>query len=234
MIKVLAIETSTTAMSVALLYDEELRGEIFLNGLRKTSEKIIGAIEALLVENGDNIGLIDLFAVSIGPGSFTGLRVGMGTAKGFAFCTGKPLVGVSTLDALAHNACMSNSIVCTLLDARKGEVYAALYKFKNGDVLEVTGPMVVNPFKVIEAIDDKCIFIGDAVYKYRDIICERLKDKAVILPPAFCYPRASQIGLLALKRYRAGDIDDPYLLKPIYLRPPDAELRRTVQNSENR
>ncbi len=226
MVRILAIEASTKAMSVALLHDEELRGEVFFNGLRKTSEKIIDAIESLLVENGEEIGMMDAFAVSTGPGSFTGLRVGMGTAKGFALSTGKPLIGVPTLEALAHNIFMSSPLLCTMIDARKGEVYCALFRFKEGGISMVMEPMIISPHKIIEIIKENCIFLGDALQIYGDIIKEGLGERALIAPPVLWYPRASQVGLLALKRFRASEVDDPFLLKPVYLRPPDAELKQ--------
>jgi len=133
--KILAIDTSSESSSVALLNDESIWAEFYFNTKRRYDETLLQTIDVLFSQTEIKPSDIDLFVATVGPGSFTGLRVGLSTIKGFAFSAGKPIAGVSTLMALACNIPNSEKSICPMIDARRGEIYTALYRMDKGGVL---------------------------------------------------------------------------------------------------
>lgn len=244
---VIAIETATMAGSIAVVNEKRVVSELTLNIKATHSERLMAAIDRLLDDTGLTLHDMRGIAVSIGPGSFTGLRIGLGTAKGLSFASGKPLIGVPTLDALALNIPFSRYTVCPILDARKGEVYTALYNSNGHDrptadsvpagsgsfsrtappmeLTKITDDMALSPVALIETIKDKTVFLGDGVNTYRSLLKERLGDLYHEAPLPLQAPRASNVAMLALKRLEKGDFDDPFTLIPRYVRKSEAELR---------
>lgn len=222
--KILGIETATSILSLAIV-DE---GELFIDytrciGLRHSSE-LMPAIVRIIEENGLTIKDIDGLSVSLGPGSFTGLRIGLATAKGLAQALNIPLVGIGTLDGLASNLLFPNRIICPILDAPKAEVYTALYRTCEGTE-RLTEYLAISPQRLIEMIKEPTIFLGNGLKMYGDLIGEGLKGLAHFAPPHLWIPRASNIARLGLKEIKEGRIDDLSSILPIYIRKPEAEIK---------
>jgi len=153
--KVLAIDTSTMLGGIAVVDDQfGLVIEIRLNVKSTHSEKLMTSIDYALQQSGYKVSDMDCFAVAIGPGSFTGLRIGLSTVKGFSYATGKPIVSVPTLEALAYNFPFCQYPVCTMLDARKKEVYAALFEWKNDGFIRLIDETSVEVSKLLEKINE--------------------------------------------------------------------------------
>ncbi|WP_432822429.1 tRNA (adenosine(37)-N6)-threonylcarbamoyltransferase complex dimerization subunit type 1 TsaB [Trichloromonas sp.] len=222
----LVVDTATPAGSVALSRGTTLLGEIALN-LRKThTDRLLVIVQQLLQDAGLAVGQLDAFGVVLGPGSFTGLRVGVATVKGLALATGKPVVGVSSLATLAMQVPFSAFPVCALLDARKSEVYAGLFGWKD-DRLEPLGEeSVLPPSRLLESLDldQDLVFVGDGALAYRDLIVERLGSRAHFAPWPLHMPRASSAAVLALDGLRRQQAIPLEALTPAYIRPSEAEV----------
>jgi tRNA threonylcarbamoyladenosine biosynthesis protein TsaB len=224
---ILAFDTSTKTGSVALLQDETLLVELFINTGKNHGETVHPAIRQVLETAGIGIADVDLLAVTVGPGSFTGLRIGAGAAKGLAFAGETPIVGVSTLDALAANIAESAPTICPMLDARKGEVYTAFYRFDGTRFPErVSEERVISPEILLKGIDRPVLFLGDGAVVYEDLIRSVLAEKARFVPEPFNYIRAASVGLIGLKNFRDGDSLNSLIFAPRYLRLSEAETRK--------
>jgi tRNA threonylcarbamoyladenosine biosynthesis protein TsaB len=190
-------------------------------------------IERLLATAGLDIADIDIFASSIGPGSFTGVRGGVATIQGLALAVGKPCAGFSSLTMLAMNFPHSNTLVCPLLDARKSEVYGALYDCSSPIPSPLINDCVLSPPEFLDRItavtDAPVIFAGEGAVRYHGIIAEQLGDRALFAPFPANIPHASNGILLALDASRRGELLEPSQLLPVYLRASDAEINRKIK-----
>jgi len=222
----LAIDTATRTAGVALLRDETVLVECFFNLPVNHSETVLPAVRQGLALAGIGIDDVDLYSLTVGPGSFTGLRIGASTVKGLALATGKPVVGVSTLEALAYNAIEVRALICPMLDARKGEVYAAIYRAGGEGLFDVVmEERATTPAECIDAIDGEALFLGDGLIEHAGFIRERLQGLARFAPPNRQWVRASSVALLGLKRYDRGERLDVTRFTPRYLRRSEAETR---------
>lgn len=219
--KILGIETSTKIGSVALIHDDILLCEYIHGYTAGHSSWVISAIDKMLRDGGEDKLRVDGIGVSIGPGMFTGLRVGVAVAKGLSYALGVPIAGVSSLDALAWN--MPYEFVCSVIDATRGEVYAALYE-NNKRISEY---MLIKPDKLCQMIDNKnVVLVGNGVKVYEDIFLELLKDKAIVAPLQLAYPRALNVAAIGLNTIKAGLGVHPEEIIPMYLRCSDAEANK--------
>ncbi len=227
--KLLGIETSTRAGSVAIVDGEEIIAEYTLNIKETHTSRLMPMIDHIFKNAHLTVREMDAVAVSLGPGSFTGLRIGLATAKGLCLALRKPLVGISTLNAFARNICWTSHLICPLLDARKGEVYAALYRYQapiaSQGLQKLTGDLVLPPDELLSKIDAPTIFLGDALQGCRDLIEKRLKDKASFVPPYLNLPRAANVAILGLRKLEAGEKTDLQKIEPIYVRRPEARVQ---------
>jgi len=219
--RLLALDTSTLSGSVALLEDEQIRAEVNLNLGRKHTERLLPGMDWIFQELELEPRQLEAVAVGLGPGSFTGLRVGLATAKGLAISLEIPLVGVSSLEALAWQARFYSGKILSLIDARKGQVFAEF--FQGGDGFSaLEGPMVINPEELAVKIPEQTLLVGEGWRAYHEIFA-KLRDRIIIAGAEFDSPRGSIIGRLGLRRLKQGERDLPDTLVPIYLRPSDAE-----------
>jgi len=223
-LKVLAIETSTMAGSVALVDGDELVSEYLLNIDITHSERLLLAIDCVTQDSKISIDKVDGFAVSVGPGSFTGLRIGVSTIKGLAYAANKPVVGISTLDALAENISFTDYLTCPILDARKKQVYTALYnRDAKNRLIKLTPDLVIDPRELLKKIQEKVVFLGDAIKVYHTLIKEVLRDMAFFAPLNLRLPRAANIAKLSLDQFKKNNTLDLNTFTPFYVRPSDAE-----------
>jgi tRNA threonylcarbamoyladenosine biosynthesis protein TsaB len=224
-VKILAVDTSTRAGSVAFLEDDTVVAELRASSAETHAKRLMRMVDGTLQLAGLGLEACDAFAVTIGPGSFTGLRIGISTVKGFAFATGKPVTGVSTLDALAHQFPCCN-LVCPLLDARKGEVYTALYRVGTRETLEKVSPdRAVRPQEWLTGIQEACLFVGNGAVAYKDLIEDVLGRQARFAPFHLHAPRASVVGALGLGQIKGGQTTEASALVPLYVRKSDAEIK---------
>ena len=220
----LTISTPTPTGSVAVTRGDELLGEATVNSPATHSDVLLPAVDNLLTDTGSRLEDVDAIGVVLGPGSFTGLRVGMATAKGLALAAGVPMVGVSSLQALANPLPDGDLPICAMLDARKGEVYAGLFRRERGLAVLQGEEQVIDPETLLATLDGRTLFVGDGCRVYQTLIVRQLGDRALFAPWS-CHPvRAGHAALLALDRFRAGEAVAAGAIRPNYLRPSDAEM----------
>jgi tRNA threonylcarbamoyladenosine biosynthesis protein TsaB len=221
---VLALETATSCGSVALVSADNCLAEYSLQSDLTHSRRLCSTIEQLMHETGSEWTEIDAVAVSFGPGSFTGLRIGLSVAKGMVLATGKSLIGISTLDGLASQVRFLSGLICPVLDARKKEIYTACYQCdEKGMARRISDYFVFPPERLGSIIKEKTVFLGDGLSQCRKVIAG-LGALASVMPPAVYFPKASHIGLLAVEKYIQGDVIEPSIVTPIYVRPSEAEI----------
>jgi tRNA threonylcarbamoyladenosine biosynthesis protein TsaB len=213
-----------------LTIDGRCACEYLLEAERHPSERLLLAIDLLLRDTGMALAELDGFGVALGPGSFTGVRIGVATVKGLALATGKPAVGFSSLAMLALNLPWSTLPVCTLFDARKKEVYGALYRVTSS-IEPLIDDCVAPPDRILTSIEGEAIFVGDGAIRYRELIESIMGDRALFAPAHCNQPRASAGAILACDLLRAGAGVSLPLLNPTYIRPSEAELTRMCQKA---
>lgn len=224
---VLGIDTATRVASVGVIRDGETLAEESRQATSNHTETLLPLIASVLARIGMPLPKIEGIGISIGPGSFTGLRIALGTVKGFAYATGRKVVGVPTLDAFARTVCDWDGLVCPILDARKREVYAALFRRdKNGILQKLLPDQALPPTALLDYITEPCLFLGDGAENYSALIRERGGSLAQILPFATHHPRGAVVATLAWERLRRGEHDELHTLVPCYVRPPEAVLKR--------
>ena len=231
--KILAVDTATTSCSVAVADDEDLLSEMTIDNDQTHSKHLTVLIQEVIRLAGISLSEIDGFAVTKGPGSFTGLRIGMSTVKGLAVASGRPVVGVSTLETLAMQSGSPDLLVCPLIDARRGEVYFAGYRFEQDRLFEQHEPQAVLPQKILSELQQLSVFIGNGAILYRQNIIDNLGDQAYFAPSGQHIIRAATVAMLGHKRFADGDVDEIESLVPMYLRKSDAELNRQKKFKDN-
>lgn len=229
--RVLAIDTATWSCSVALVRDGTVLAERAERATSNHAGLLPRLVDEILGAAGERPGPGDAVAVTIGPGSFTGLRIALSYAKGMAFAGGLRIVGVPTLDAVALAAPPGRGQrLCAVLDARKHEVYAGLYEDDDGRLVRLGEPAALTAEHLAEAIDAPCTFVGDGVDAYGEVFGRVLGGRATLVPAGALAPRAVATARLAAARLRRDpDGDDLETLAPRYVRPPEAELSQSVR-----
>ena len=214
--RVLAIDTSSNVATVAVMEDELLLGEYILNHKKTHSQKIMTMIEQILSELELTVQDIDIFAVAIGPGSFTGLRIGVATVK-----------------ALAYNVPYAEHIIVPIMDARRDNVFTASYIWDEG-FKEIGEPEAISIDECLESCGEflDTIFVGDGVKVHREYIKEKLGDKAIFPPANALNSRASSVAALALDKAKRGETQSYLEMKPYYIRKSQAE--RELEERENK
>jgi len=221
---ILALESATPRGSVALVSGGAVLAEAFLLPGPRASGSYISAVEALFTAAGAATGDVSAVAVSAGPGAFTGLRVGMSAAKGFCYGWGVPLVSVPTLLALAHRFPGEGRIVCPVQDARRGEVYAALFRWDGGELVRLSPDMAIAPSLLPGRIPDgDVLFCGDGVAPFGERFREALGNRALLVSADEGIPRASAVGIVGERIFRDGGGEDPRAVLPFYLRSSGVE-----------
>lgn len=228
--KILAIDSCTKVATGALLCDGNLVGEFVLNNKVTHSQKLLPQIEFMMKNAELDFSDIDIYAVTTGPGSFTGERIGVATAKALAHAAGKQMVGVSSLMSMAYNLRFCNYLICPIMDARRQQVYTSLYKWENGELKTVKEDSAMPLSELLDEFNEDVVFLGDGVLPFSDIIKEKLGSNAHFAPPNLLDIRGGSVALCAYDNYKKGNVCDYSRLVPSYLRLSQAEREYNDRN----
>lgn len=229
--RLLLINTATPAGSIALTEGEQVVAELLLNLSSPHSDRLLPGIKQLLDATGISLADLDAVAVVVGPGSFTGLRVGVATAKGLALAANRPLVGLSSLQTLACQVPGTRLPVCALLDARKHEVYAGLYQWRDGLPQPLQDARVLDPERLLDQLPEEVVFVGDGALVYRTLIVRCLGARAHFAPWPVHALRVSSAAPLAHAALDAGKTCSAAALGAVYIRRSEAEIMHDRQAS---
>ena len=225
--KVLGIDTSSNATSIAVIEDNKLICEYTVNTKTTHSQKLMPMIENMLKISEINVNDMDMISICQGPGSFTGLRIGMATAKALSHVNNLPIVGVNSLELLAGNMDLSDKKICSILDAQRTQVYMGQYKFENNKLVEIKSVDVVEIDELLEELkssNEEWILVGEAVYKYEDKIKEI--ENICVPAPSHNVNKASSLCSIAMNKYNQNiDVYDCYTINPVYIRKSQAEVQ---------
>ncbi|RCX12742.1 tRNA threonylcarbamoyladenosine biosynthesis protein TsaB [Anaerobacterium chartisolvens] len=224
--RILAVDTSASVAAAAVMDSGTILGEYLVNNKKTHSQKLMPMIKELM----DSLELcpqdIDLYAASIGPGSFTGLRIGVTTIKAMAFSLGKPVASVPTLDAIAYNIPMNEAVICPIMDARNLQVYTSLYCWEKGGQKRIADYMGISVYQLIDIIKQKkqkVIFAGDGVQNHRELLQSELDGICSFAPGSLLLQRASAVAQIAFEKSGGTDKEDGFSMLPFYLRKSQAE-----------
>ncbi|MCI5137169.1 MAG: tRNA (adenosine(37)-N6)-threonylcarbamoyltransferase complex dimerization subunit type 1 TsaB [Candidatus Electrothrix sp. AR1] len=231
---ILSIETATGCGSIALTKGGINNGKLLAEATAQPeithSRRLLGSVDWVMQAAGLSWDELDGVAISLGPGSFTGLRIGMAAAKGIVFATQKPLIGVHTLDAIALSCPVIDRPLWCLLDARKKEVYAACYQAGPYGLPEQCSPVAaIRPERLLERIQVPALIAGPGLNEYHDLFAEQ--EGLQLIPPALSSPSAVRIGFLAAELLHRGKIQDPATIAPMYIRASEAEVNLQKKNA---
>ncbi len=231
--RILAIDATSMAGSVAVSENNKLVGEYYICNKLTHAETIMPLLEHL--QKMIQIYEFDVVAVASGPGSFTGIRIGVGTAKALALALDVPIVGVSTLEVLAYAMIGQDGLVCPIMDARRNQVYTALYAFEGDDLITLEQEKCIDIKEMIDIVsryNKKIIFVGDGIEVYKDQILAKLD--ATFAPSFLAMPRASVLAHIAYTKALEGNTSDADSFAPVYLRKPQAqrELEEREKNDD--
>jgi len=223
---ILALDTSTPQGSIALADDQKLLAECTVAVTKGHAKFLLPTIDQLLSQTGLKVGDIEAIACAVGPGSFAALRVGISTVKGLAFANQCKTVSVNTLEAMAWPFGYTEKTVCPILDAKKKEVYAAVFKGSgDGKILRDSEDMAISPEKLAEILPSGTLVFGDGAKRYAPLFGDNSDGKFVFVPEHLCYHRAGAIVALGLDLLKSGMYKTD--LKPNYIRPPDAVVGKS-------
>jgi tRNA threonylcarbamoyladenosine biosynthesis protein TsaB len=231
MMRILAVDTSTRSCSVAIVDRENLLAEVTSGDGQTHSRHLMAMIDSTLGLAGLKLSMTDGLAFTCGPGSFTGLRIGISTILGLSAATGKPIVGVSGLDALAVQAAAPEVTICPLIDGRRNEVYCARYRWINGELVKEAAEQVLSPELAVTGLNTPALFSGNGAQLYQALIRDRLGDLARFALNCQNTLRASTVAWISMKRFEIGDVDDILRFKPMYIRRPDAKIPAPFKSS---
>lgn len=222
---ILAIDTSTKYLSLAITEKDKILAGFHRDLEQQHCARLIPEIDRLLKKAKLKLRDIDFIAFSIGPGSFTGLRIGAAAAKGLTLATKIKIVGVPTLDVLAYNVKANGRLIIPVVDAKRGNVYASIYSF-NGEKLKRRIKYSVLPiFELLKKIDGDAIFLGDGLIPYRQAIEDDFKFKAEFAAEKYWYPTATTVAKLGYELIKKRKFEEPDKFVPMYLYPKDVQVR---------
>ena len=227
--KILAVDTSTRHLSLAVSDGDKTIASRNVRPRKDLSMTITFDIERVLAKANVRLTDLDGFVIGLGPGSFTSLRVGLSMLKAFVMVTGKPVVGISSLDAIAMNVRTSRvrkaPQVCVINDARRGMVYSSLYDKKDGALVRRRAYQLEPVDKVLEGLEGEVVFTGDAVPMYRDhIMVKGGTFRPVFEPEKYWLPKAQELAKIGYQRLLKGEVDKIDALVPLYLYPEDCQV----------
>ena len=230
--RILALDSSGLVATVAIVEDGQTVAEYTVNYKKTHSQTLLPMLDEIVKMTEFDLSSVDAIAVAGGPGSFTGLRIGSATAKGLGLALDKPLIHVPTVDGMAYNLFGSQGLICPIMDARRNQVYAGIYRFeKQFEIVEEQ--MAVSVQELIEKLNQygrKVTFLGDGVPVYKEQLTEGLTVEHVFAPAHMNRQRAAAVGVLGMKYYAEGKIETAKEHQPDYLRLSQAERERAEKN----
>ena len=222
---ILGIDTSTKFLSLALSEGKRLLGEFNLEVGRELSDKLIPTLNNFLKKHKKDITDIKGFSVGIGPGSFTGLRIGISTIKGFALAQNLPIVGISSLDILAEGIFSKGTQhICPIVDAKRNLVYSCIYKKTKAKLRRISRYFLIPIDELLKKINSETIFVGDGIGLYKKVVKKKLGKKAVFASDGFWYPRADNLLALSCDKFKKHPTQDAHRLLPVYLYPKECQV----------
>ena len=227
--RILAIDSSGLVAFVALLEDNVMIAEYTMNYKKTHSQTLLPMLDQMMGIVECDPASVDAIAVAAGPGSFTGLRIGSATAKGLGLALNKPIVPVPTLDAMAYNICVTDRVVCPVMDARRNQVYTGVYAWEEDSfaVLEPQCAVAVDEIAArLNALGRPVIFLGDGVPVYREKLADLMEVPYTFAPPHMAMQRAGAVGVLGMKLFELGHAEAAAAHQPEYLRMSQAERER--------
>ncbi|MCK4248157.1 MAG: tRNA (adenosine(37)-N6)-threonylcarbamoyltransferase complex dimerization subunit type 1 TsaB, partial [Candidatus Omnitrophica bacterium] len=230
--KILGIETSNKYLGLAIVEDGRLLAEYSLDTGRQHASLLVPYIDRILKDTGLVLDQIDGFSISLGPGSFTGLRIGLATVKGLALPDNKPIVGVPTLDVISANIIDPAQPVCVIVDAKRNQLYWAKYKYSPKGLKNTTGYNLSPVADVLKSIKTKTIITGDGIAAFGRLIIKEKPKLAVLSLEELWYPRGLMTAKLGYQRLIAGQKDDVDALEPMYLYSRDCSIRKNPKTKE--
>jgi len=233
--KILAVDTSASVASVAVMDDGVLLGEYSINNKKTHSQKLLPMIDELLKNLDLSVKDIDYFAASSGPGSFTGLRIGITTIKTLAYSVNKQVIAVPTLDALANNVAPSEALVCPIMDARNSQVYTALYTAESGMIKNITEYMGIHITELCNILNGKnkrVVLLGDGVAIHRAFLKENLTIPFDFAPASSILQRSASVAEVALQMLVEKRQQPSFDMVPFYLRKSQAERMLEAENKK--
>lgn len=235
--RILAIDSSSLVASVAIVTDDVLTAEYTINHKITHSQTLLPMIDEISKMIELNMETVDAIAIAGGPGSFTGLRIGSATAKGFGLALNKPIINVPTIEAMAYNLYSSNYIVCPIMDARRQQVYTGIYKFNGTEMETIKEQCAISVDELIYELDKigrPVMFVGDGIPVYREMIDGKMASEHYYAPANMNRQKASSLAVLAMEYYKQGKIETAAEHKPDYLRLSQAEREMQEKLSNNK
>ncbi len=226
---ILSVDSTATPASVCL-YEDRILADYFINTKLTHSQTLVSMIDSVFKVTGRSMDEVDLFAVNNGPGSFTGVRIGVSAVKGMAYAEDKPCVAVSTLESMAYNTLDFDGIVCACMDARRNQVYNALFRVKNGTVERICDDRAISVddlLSELEGIDERICLLGDGAKLVFD--AAKKVERIFLASENIRYQNASSTALIASLKYQKGEILNSAQITPSYLRLSQAERERQNQ-----
>lgn len=233
--KLIALDSSGLVASVAVLEDETLLAEYTICYKKTHSQTLLPMLDEITKNIELDMQSVDAIAVSAGPGSFTGLRIGSATAKGLGLALHKPLVAVPTLEAMAYNLVGAGGLICPIMDARRQQVYTGVYRFEEQRLLTVKEQQAMDIHKLLEELalyGQKVTFLGDGVPVYKEVICKELACPFAFAPVHMNKQRAGSVGALGMQYYIEGKVQTAAEHRPEYLRLSQAERERAERQKQ--
>ena len=233
--RILGIESSSLVASVAIVEDETTMAEYTVNFKKTHSQTLLPMIDEMVKLLEIDLSTVDAIAVSGGPGSFTGLRIGSATAKGLGLALHKPLIHVPTLDATAYNLYGTEALICPIMDARRNQVYTGIYRFReNFEIVHGQDAMDIDELiGILNSMREPVIFLGDGVPVFRSRIEETLTVRALFAPAHVNRQRASAVAALGAVYFKEGKTETAMEHKPDYLRKSQAEREREEREGKS-
>ena len=222
--KILSIDTTTKSLTLGV-YNEGIEAEYNLEVGRLLSHLLDKTVERVVDASGAALQEIDYFALGLGPGSFTGMRVGISFVKGLSWANNKPIIGISTLDILAQNIKENGLPIISAIDAKRNLIYASIYMKKSGQLRKISPYMLLTIDELVKKAPKGSIILGDAISLYKEKLQKDIKG-ALLLDKELWYPKAHNIIALALQRIKAKKFHSAFNIKPIYLYPKFCQVKQ--------
>ncbi len=227
---ILSVDTSSQIGSVAVSQNHQILSQRSYTGRLPLSQKTLELVHQCLEDSKIPLKKVDSFAVANGPGSFTGLRLGASMTIGLSIATGKPIVGIGTLPALAFTASETDMLICPLLDARKSEIYGATFRRTNGELIRITEDTVQSPDSFFKQITEETFFLGSGAEKHKEKIKTLGINKTTFGTMQPNISIAAAVGQLAYNRINKEEKGGGMAIKPNYIRRCEAELSKEMKN----